>query len=233
MTAPAAGPAPRGVPVPGAVQGRIAYYGLAIVTLLNFLNYVDRYVLVAVIPRLKRDLGISDFQVGLIGDAFLITYFVTSPLFGRLGDRRRRPTLIAIGVAVWSAATAAAGFARNFVQVMTARAAVGVGEAAYGTIAPSVRLVAPVTTVFCAAAPYSTVASSSLSAFGCLASFSTRAVRILSSHHGRSTPFTSVLDMWSFKASSSIGTVMSTYSRNHDTGTLISTRFPPREEAAC
>jgi MFS family permease len=137
MTAPAAGPAPRGVPVPGAVQGRIAYYGLAIVTLLNFLNYVDRYVLVAVIPRLKRDLGISDFQVGLIGDAFLITYFVTSPLFGRLGDRRRRPTLIAIGVAVWSAATAAAGFARNFVQVMTARAAVGVGEAAYGTIAPT------------------------------------------------------------------------------------------------
>ena len=116
---------------------RVAYYGLAIVTLLNFLNYVDRYVLVAVIPRLKRDLALSDFQIGLIGDAFLITYFVTSPLFGRLGDRRRRPTLIAIGVAVWSAATAAAGFARSFVQVMTARAAVGVGEAAYGTIAPT------------------------------------------------------------------------------------------------
>ena len=122
---------------PAVTSARVASYGLAIVTLLNFLNYVDRYVLVAVIPRLKTDLAISDFQIGLIGDAFLITYFVTSPVFGRLGDRRRRPTLIAMGVAVWSAATAAAGFARSFVQIMGARAMVGVGEAAYGTIAPT------------------------------------------------------------------------------------------------
>src|SRR6267143_5591727 len=70
------------------------------------------------------------------------------------------------------------------------------------------------------------VASSSLSAFGCFASFSTRATRILSSHHGRSTPFTSVLDICSLRASSSIGTLMSTYSRSHDTGTLINTDTP-------
>src|SRR5438128_327184 len=73
------------------------------------------------------------------------------------------------------------------------------------------------------------VASSSLSAFGCFASFSTRAVRILSSHHGRSTPFTSVLDICSLRASSSMGTVMSTYSRSHEIGTLINTDFPRRE----
>ena len=71
---------------PAVTSARVASYGLAIVTLLNFLNYVDRYVLVAVIPRLKTDLAISDFQIGLIGDAFLITYFLTSPVFGRLGD---------------------------------------------------------------------------------------------------------------------------------------------------
>lgn len=62
---------------------------------------------------------------------------MTSPLFGMLGDRRARPPLIALGVALWSVATALAGFARGFASLFSARSAVGVGEAAYGTIAPA------------------------------------------------------------------------------------------------
>src|SRR6185369_2779724 len=58
-------------------------------------------------------------------------------LFGTFGDRARRPPLIDIGVAVWSVATSLAGFARGFVSLFIARSAVGVGEAAYGTIAPA------------------------------------------------------------------------------------------------
>ena len=114
-----------------------AFWTLALVTLLNLVNYVDRFILSAVLPRIKTDLDLSDFQLGLLANAFLATYFLTSPVFGRLGDRRARPPLLAAGVAVWSAATAAAGMARSFAQLALARSTVGVGEAAYATISPA------------------------------------------------------------------------------------------------
>jgi MFS family permease len=116
---------------------RSASYVLALATLLNFVNYIDRFILAAVLPRIKSELGLNDFQLGMLANAFLVAYFITSPLFGRLGDRRSRPRLIAAGVAVWSLATAAAGLARSFTQLVVARAGVGVGEAAYATISPA------------------------------------------------------------------------------------------------
>jgi MFS family permease len=116
---------------------RMSSYGLAVVTLLNLINYVDRYILAAVLPRIKTELALSDFQLGLLSNAFLVSYVATSPLFGRLGDRGSRPRLLASAGAFWSLATAAAGLARNFAQLVAARAGVGVGEAAYTTIAPS------------------------------------------------------------------------------------------------
>src|SRR5207244_2114872 len=100
-------------------------------------NYIDRFILAAVLPRIKTDLLLTDFQLGLLANAFLVSYFITSPLFGRLGDRGPRPRLIAAGVALWSLATAAAGLARSFTQLVAARSGVGVGEAAYATISPA------------------------------------------------------------------------------------------------
>jgi MFS family permease len=114
-----------------------AHYALVLVTLLNLVNYMDRLILSAVLPRVKADLDLTDFQLGLLANAFLVTYFVTSPFFGRLGDRGSRPRLLAAGVACWSVATALAGGARNFVQLAAARATVGVGEAAYSSISPA------------------------------------------------------------------------------------------------
>src|SRR5436305_13324041 len=111
-----------------------AYYGFAIVTLLNFLNYIDRFILAAVLPRVKTELILTDFQLGLLANIFLVTYFVTSPIFGALGDRLSRPRLMAAGVSAWSIATAAAGITANFVQLLIARAWVGIGEAAYASI---------------------------------------------------------------------------------------------------
>ena len=116
---------------------RMRYYALALVTLLNFLNYIDRFVLAAVLPRVKTELVLTDFQLGLLANAFLVAYFLTSPVFGVLGDRLSRPRLMAAGVSAWSVATAAAGLTRNFVQLLIARAWVGVGEAAYATISPA------------------------------------------------------------------------------------------------
>ena len=91
----------------------------------------------AVIESIKKDLHLSDTQLGLVGTGFIIVYTLTSPLFGAFGDRRTRPPLIALGVAVWSVATSLAGFARGFTTLFVARSTVGVGEAAYGTIAPA------------------------------------------------------------------------------------------------
>jgi MFS family permease len=117
--------------------GGAALYALGVVTILNFLNYIDRFVLAAVLPRVKTELLLTDFQLGLLANAFLVAYFLTSPIFGVLGDRLSRPRLMAAGVIAWSIATAAAGITRNFVQLLLARACVGVGEAAYATISPA------------------------------------------------------------------------------------------------
>ncbi len=62
---------------------------------------------------------------------------VAAPIFGALGDTRSRPRLIALGVLLWSLATVAGGIAWSFASLLVARAAVGIGEAAYGTIAPT------------------------------------------------------------------------------------------------
>ncbi len=117
---------------------RRARYALAILTLINLFNYIDRWVLSAVVEPIKAALGLSDTQLGFIGTGFIVVYALTSPIFGSLGDRRRRPPLIALGVAIWSLATGLAGFARGFWTLFVSRSTVGVGEAAYGTIAPAI-----------------------------------------------------------------------------------------------
>jgi MFS transporter, Spinster family, sphingosine-1-phosphate transporter len=115
---------------------------LALLTALNLLNYVDRYVLSAVLPLLQDELHLSNTVAGAFGTVFLIGYFTTSPLFGRLADRTDLPgtrkRLLAAGVAIWSAATFASGLARGPWSLASARAVVGVGEASYATIAPTI-----------------------------------------------------------------------------------------------
>src|SRR5947208_2687625 len=119
---------------------RTAGRALAVLTLINLLNYLDRYVVAAVIESLKKPdaLALDDTQAGLLATGFLVVYMAISPLFGALGDRRARPRLIAIGVFVWSLATALGGLAVGFVTLLLARAVVGVGEAAYATISPAI-----------------------------------------------------------------------------------------------
>jgi len=126
------------VPAAAPVSERTsyAYFVLVILSLLNLLNYVDRFIFAALIPYIKQDTGYTDQQLGWVGSAFTIVYTVCSPAFGYLGDRYRRGRLIAIGIAIWSLATAAAGIAANFGQLLVARSAVGIGEANYATIAP-------------------------------------------------------------------------------------------------
>ena len=117
---------------------RFAGRGLLILTLINLLNYLDRFVPSALLPQLKAS-GIvtTDFQLGFLAPGFLVVYMLAAPAFGYLGDRRSRTRPIAIGVAVWSLATMSSGLARTYWQLFASRAAVGIGEAAYATISPA------------------------------------------------------------------------------------------------
>lgn len=109
-----------------------------ILTAINLFNYIDRYVVPALFESIKHsELAPSDKQLGLTMSVFLIVYTLSAPIFGRLGDQRARPRLLALGVFLWSLATALGGFSRSMFQLLCARAAVGIGEAAYGTIGPS------------------------------------------------------------------------------------------------
>ncbi len=114
---------------------------LALLTALNFLNYIDRYVLSAVLDPLLTSLSLTRAFGGLLGTVFLLGYFVTSPVFGTLADRGglfSRKMLIAFGIFVWSLATIASGLAQTAGALMAARVFVGVGEASYATIAPTI-----------------------------------------------------------------------------------------------
>jgi MFS family permease len=120
---------------------RLGTRALVVLTLINMFNYIDRYIVPPLFESLKKDPAMghpSDERLGLLMTAFLVVYMLTSPLFGALGDRMPRLRLIAFGVAAWSLATTMGGLVGSFAMLFVARAAVGVGEAAYGTISPAV-----------------------------------------------------------------------------------------------
>ena len=106
-------------------------------TAINLLNYLDRYVVAAIAPSLKAALALSDAQLGWLMPAFLLVYMVGAPAFGSWGDLGSRNRPMAIGVLVWSLATFLSGFAQSYPQLLAGRAVVGIGEAAYVAIAPA------------------------------------------------------------------------------------------------
>jgi MFS transporter, Spinster family, sphingosine-1-phosphate transporter len=115
-----------------------AGYALLVLTLINLVNYLDRYIVASALPSIQTDLGINNMQSGLLGTVFIVVFMLASPLGGFLGDRIPRKYLVAGGVLVWSLATGASGLATTFVMLMIARAVIGIGEAGYGAVAPSI-----------------------------------------------------------------------------------------------
>jgi sugar phosphate permease len=112
-----------------------ARYALAVLFLVNLFNYVDRQIMSGVLPLVQDDLLLSDTALGALASAFTILYLVGSIPLGVLGDRVSRNRLIAVGVAVWGAATFLSGVARSYGQLFFTRALVGIGEASYGPTA--------------------------------------------------------------------------------------------------
>lgn len=114
---------------------------------INLFNYLDRQVLAAVAPNIRHELLRGDpdakKKIGLLFTAFLVTYMMLAPIFGWLGDRFSRWKLIAVGVILWSLASGASGLpwsqslAHAFLILLITRCFVGIGESAYGPVAPT------------------------------------------------------------------------------------------------
>src|SRR5262249_37903860 len=109
---------------------------LALLLAINLFNYIDRYVLAAVLPKIGEQFGVGKQDQGWAGSMFLVSYTLIAPLFGWLGDRTPRWRLIAVGVILWSLASGGTGLATTFGVLLLTRALIGIGEGAYGPVAP-------------------------------------------------------------------------------------------------
>jgi predicted MFS family arabinose efflux permease len=104
-------------------------YALAVLFAINLMNFFDRQLLGGVGEGIRREWGLSDTALGLLGTVFTLLYAVVGLPLGRLSDRMERRKILAAGVFLWSLLTALSGMARNFSQLIVARLGVGIGEA--------------------------------------------------------------------------------------------------------
>jgi MFS family permease len=107
-----------------------------VLAVINLLNYLDRYVLSAVLPWIDADFSLSDNESGLLGSVFMLVHLSAAPFAGYLGDRRQRKYIVAGSVFLWSLATVGSGLAPSYDSLLVMRALVGIGEAGYATVAP-------------------------------------------------------------------------------------------------
>lgn len=125
--------------MPETGRGKVAArWSLCLLLAINLFNYVDRQVLSAVVSKIQEEFKCSDAAAGWLGTAFMLSYMGFALLFGRLAERYSRWALIGIGVILWSLASGASGMATTFAAMLVTRVFVGIGEAAYGPVAPDI-----------------------------------------------------------------------------------------------
>ncbi len=110
---------------------------LGVLTGLNALNYLDRFITAPILPLIVADLHLSHARAGSLQTVFILVYSLACPISGWLGDRARRLHVAAAGVAIWSLATFTSGLAAAYASLALARAVVGIGEASYTVVTPS------------------------------------------------------------------------------------------------
>lgn len=109
---------------------RYSWYVLSVLVVVYILNFIDRQILSILAVDIKRDLGLTDQDMGFLGGAaFGVFYALFGIPLGRLADNWSRVKLLSIGLALWSSMTALSGFARNQLDLSLARMGVGIGEA--------------------------------------------------------------------------------------------------------
>ncbi|RXH56960.1 spinster family MFS transporter [Granulicella sibirica] len=120
------------LPVAGATVA------LVLLTALNFVNYIDRYILPGVQEQVKHEFSISDEKLGSLVFWFMIAYMASSPITGWLGDRFPRKPMIVAAALFWSAINFFTASVHSFDSLNIRHAALGVGEASFGIFGPAV-----------------------------------------------------------------------------------------------
>ncbi|KAG8539798.1 hypothetical protein GDO81_020338, partial [Engystomops pustulosus] len=107
---------------------------------INLLNYMDRFTVAGVLPDLEHAFQIKDSSSGLVQTVFICSYMLLAPVFGYLGDRWNRKYIMCFGISFWSIITLCSSFIpkEHFALFLLTRGLVGVGEASYSTIAPTI-----------------------------------------------------------------------------------------------
>ncbi|MBI4903958.1 MAG: MFS transporter [Acidobacteria bacterium] len=113
------------------LDARYKWLIVGLLWVVALLNYLDRQIIFSVFPLLEKDLHVSSTQLGLLGTAFLWIYGLLSPFGGYFADRYSRRRVIFLSLAVWSIVTWLTGFARDYWQLVAARALMGISEAFY------------------------------------------------------------------------------------------------------
>jgi MFS transporter, Spinster family, sphingosine-1-phosphate transporter len=122
-------------PGTGAVAG--ATVALVLLTAMNFVNYIDRYILPAVQEQIKGEFHITDGQIGRLVFWFMIAYMGSSPITGWLGDRFPRKPMIVIAALMISATNFLTSSVHSYDSLNLRHAMLGIGEACFGIFAPS------------------------------------------------------------------------------------------------
>ncbi len=110
---------------------------LVLLTALNFVNYIDRYILPGVQEQIKHEFHLSDEHIGTLTFWFMIAYMFTSPITGWLGDRFPRKPMIVIAAIFWSGINFLTATVHSYDSLNIRHAALGVGEASFGIFAPA------------------------------------------------------------------------------------------------
>lgn len=116
------------------------YFGLTVLFTINTINFLDRLSIAAVLTNIQDYYALSAFQSGLLSTCFLVGYMLTAPIFGYLGDKYSRKWILVGGVIFWSLAAFSGSLIgkQHYILFFVSRMLVGVGEASYSTIAPTI-----------------------------------------------------------------------------------------------
>ncbi|XP_051987963.1 protein spinster homolog 1-like [Xyrauchen texanus] len=122
------------------VSNRRAILTVIVLCYINLLNYMDRFTVAGVLPDIEHFFNISDGKSGLLQTVFICSYMFLAPLFGYLGDRYNRKVIMCVGISFWCIVTLSSSYVGKdyFWALLLTRGLVGVGEASYSTIAPTI-----------------------------------------------------------------------------------------------
>lgn len=125
---------------PPVISPGRGYVAIAVLCYLNLLNYMERYTVAGVLLNIQKYFDISDSTAGLLQTVFICSFLLFAPLFGYLGDRYNRKYIMIGGLTVWLITALCSSFVTEnlFWFLVLMRSLVGIGEASYSTIAPTI-----------------------------------------------------------------------------------------------